>query len=370
LDVAAPRIGVVADPSGDGRPILKFSYGQYWLNPGVATGFSVNPNSNQWWRRYRWSDLNGSGVWEPGEEDRLVANRGGVAIESIDPALELSFVREVAMWIERDFGASVGARAGLVWRGQRQHFLRQNVNQPFEAFAVPVQIRDPGPDDTLDTVDDGLSIEGASCCPEFLNVPPVNVVRNVPNADSHFWTLDTIAQKRFNGRWSLVAAFTHTWSSDHSNTYFGQSIRQNFYPLTPNDLINTGCDGRHEFTLWTAKAYGTYQAPWELRITPLVRHQSGQPFGRTFSTSLNYGTVRILAEPVGTRRMDNVTLLDVRVEKVFRLPAGGRFAAFVDVFNLLNANPEQSISWSSGAFLQPLNIVAARIARIGAKVEW
>ena len=110
-----------------------------------------------------------------------------------------------------------------------------------------------------------------------------------------------------------------------------------------------------------------------MRITPFVRHQSGQPFGRTFVTrELNYApTVRILAEPLGSRRMDNVTLVDLRVEKGFRLANRGRLAAFVDTFNLLNANPEQNISWSSGpSLLRPLNIVPPRVARVGAKLEW
>ncbi len=109
-----------------------------------------------------------------------------------------------------------------------------------------------------------------------------------------------------------------------------------------------------------------------MRVTPYLRHQSGQPFGRTFSTTLNYGrSVRILAEPMDTRRMDNITILDVRVEKGFRLAEGRRVAVFVDGFNLLNANTEETVSWTSGpSFLRPLNIVAPRIVRIGAKVEW
>ena len=144
------------------------------------------------------------------------------------------------------------------------------------------------------------------------------------------------------------------------------------YPLTPNDLINAGMDGRHEFTTWTAKAYGTYEAPWGVRVTPVLRHQAGQPFGRTFVTAApSYGTVRVLAEPVGTRRMDNITIVDVRVEKRIRLHDNWRLAPFVDLFNLLNANPEQNTIWSSGPlFLRPVTIVPPRIARIGAKLEW
>jgi hypothetical protein len=369
-NVFAPRVGVSADLAGDGRAILKFSYSQYWLNPGVATGFNVNPNSNVWWRRHPWRDSNFSGVWEAGEEGEAQATRGGEATETLDPSLQLPFIREAAVWVERELRGNAGARVGLVWRGERQQFLRQNANQPFEAFVEPVLIADPGPDGILNTQDDGVGIEGRQLGAEFVNLPPVNVVRNVPNANGDYWTLDLTAIKRFNRRWSVVAGFAHTWNQDQANAYFGQPVRQSFYPLTPNDLINAVDNGQYRFTTWVVKVYGTYQAPWDLRLSPLLRHQSGQPFGRTFSTSLNYGNnIRILAEPLGTRRMDNVTLVDLRVEKAFDVQAR-RIGVFVDLFNLLNGNPEQNTSWSSGSFLRPLNVVAPRIVRLGAKLEW
>jgi hypothetical protein len=170
-----------------------------------------------------------------------------------------------------------------------------------------------------------------------------------------------------------VAGFAHTWNRDQASGYFGQSVRQNTYPLTPNDLINAGNDGRYEFRTWSAKVYSTYEGAWDLRVTPYLRHQSGQPFGRTFSTTnLKYArSVRILAEPMDTRRTDNITTVDVRVEKGFRLAEGRRVAGFVDAFNLLNGNPEETTSWISGpSFLRPLNIVAPRVMRVGAKLEW
>ena len=73
-------------------------------------GANVNPNANEWWRLYQWSDLDGSGAWSPGEELGLPAClRGGVASESLDPNLKLSFVREIAGWVERELPANVGA---------------------------------------------------------------------------------------------------------------------------------------------------------------------------------------------------------------------------------------------------------------------
>jgi hypothetical protein len=181
------------------------------------------------------------------------------------------------------------------------------------------------------------------------------------------------ASRRLSHHWSLLAAFDHVWNQDQTNAYFGQSLRQNPYPLTPNDLLNAGPDGRYEFRTWSAKISGTYEGPWGVRLTPYLRHQAGQPFGRTFTTMLNYGNVRILAEPIGTRRMANVTIADVRIEKEIRLSGHRRIGGFIDVSNLFNANPEQTTSWSSSGsdtFLRPLSIIPPRIARLGMKFDW
>ena len=69
--------------------------------------------------------------------------------------------------------------------------------------------------------------------------------------------------------------------------------------------------------------------------------------------------------------MDNITLLDARVEKGFRLARHRRVAGFVDVFNVLDANPAQNTNLSSGpSLLRALSIVPPGLARIGVKLEW
>jgi hypothetical protein len=372
-NVVAPRIGVAHDLTGDGKTLAKVSYARYWIAPGTDLGFNASPNASPWWRSYRWFDPDRSGVWEPGEEGSLLRSRGGLAMEGRDPQLQLPYMREVTASLERELPVGVGLRTVIVWRGERQHYMRQNANHPFDAFVVPEMLVDVGPDGTAGTADDGPPILARNLRADLAGLPPVNVVRNVPDADSRYWTWEVGATKRFDRRWSFAAGFAHTWSGDQSSAYFGQSVRNNMYPVSPNDLINAGKNGRYDFRTWSAKIHGTYQAPWDIRVTPFLRHQSGQPFGRTFVTDeLNYApSVRILAEPLESRRMDNVTLVDLRVEKGFHLRSGARVAAFVDTFNLLNANPEQNINWSSGeSFLRPLNIVPPRLARVGARLEW
>jgi len=373
-NLVAPRAGFSYDIRGNGKTVLKLNYGQYWWNPGADFLFNVSPNVNGGWnKQYRWTpanDLNGNGLFDPGEQGNLVATSGGAATESLDPSLEDTYTRELAAWFERELVTNFGVRTGLVWRGERQRFQRVNTFHAFENFSVPIAIPDPGPDGRVATADDGPAIPGFNLAPQFVGRTN-NVQKNVPDSDSDFYTWEITGTKRFSDRWSLLASYTLTWVNEFSNGYFGNTVRQYSLRVTPNDLINTQ-DGRHEFTTWQAKLHGTWVMPWwDVRLTPIVRHQSGQPYGRTFQFGFNYGTQRVLAEPLGTRRMDNITLLDVRVEKSIRLPRGLTMAGFVDVFNMTNTNPEQGLIWSSGAsFLRPSNIVPPRLVRFGTKFEW
>jgi hypothetical protein len=367
-NVVAPRVGVNHDLAGDGRTVVKASYAKYWIPPFTEVLFNANPNSKEWLERFTWIDVNSNGRWDTGEDVQLQERRGGQEIESLDPDLKLSFVREATLRIARELVPNIKVETAVVWRGARQPFLRQPELQPFGAFTRAVSAIDPGVDGFVGTPDD------ASIVVYDLPEQPASLsyqVRNVPDAPSDSVTWEVTTERRLSRRWSLVAGASQTWMREQASTYLGQQMRNNTYPLTPNDLINTSADGRHEFRVWSARAYGTYEGPWRLRITPFLRHQSGHPYGRTFQVrNLNLGSLRVLAEPIGTRRTDHITLFDVRVEKIFPLGGSRRASSFVDVFNLFNANPEQNINWSSAGFGRPLTIVPPRVARIGVKLAW
>ena len=106
-----------------------------------------------------------------------------------------------------------------------------------------------------------------------------------------------------------------------------------------------------------------------------MRLQSGQPFGRTIlaaaANGINYGTQRILTEPINARRQDNIILFDIRAEKVLKVGRGQTVSLFADGYNLTNANPASNITWNAGStYLLPVTIIAPRLARFGAKFDW
>jgi hypothetical protein len=278
----------------------------------------------------------------------------------------------VAAFLEREVIANFGIRAGYVWRGVRNQWQRYNINRPYSAFTVPLSIQDPGPDGRAGTGDEGGIIQAFDLDPAFRTLPVVNQTTNIAGGSGDFHTFEITGTKRMSNRWSALISYGWTKSFDNGNTaYLGNTVRQNALPATPNDEINT-TDGRHEYTRQNVKLSGTVQAPWGINVSPMLRYQQGFPFGRTFATSVfSIGNVRILAEPLGTRRQDDIIIGDLRIEKEIGLGQVRKLGIFFDVYNLFNANPAQNLQWSSGtAFNRPLSIVPPRLGRIGAKLSF
>ena len=123
------------------------------------------------------------------------------------------------------------------------------------------------------------------------------------------------------------------------------TIRTNQYPVAPNDLINTDGKGRLHGVEREGARHGRAAVP-DANGGDGPR-AIGIPHGRTFDDAeLRHRSA--LAEPMGTYRQRNVVITDVRLEKVFSLAGPLQASGALDVFNLMNANAEERISWQSG----------------------
>ena len=258
--------------------------------------------------------------------------------------------------------------AGFVWRRIDQLYQSDNLNRPVSAFNVPITVRDPGLDGTQTAT--GTPVQAWNLNPANLALPIVNFLHNTPGKDD-FYNVEFSANKRMSNKWSLNASYAYRWNRDNANAYFGNTLRVRQDVANPNDAINTD-NGQFVFGLWSAKINGSYDAPWGLKADAgRSVLQSGQPFARTFQVTMNYGSQRFLAEPIGSRQQDNIILVDTRVEKVFRLARSTALSAFIDGYNLTNTNAAQNINWGSATnFLQPTTIIPPRLWRFGLKFDW
>lgn len=356
-----PRLSASYDLTGDARTLVKASWGQFWLYPGADLASGLNPNATMWFERYGWTDLNGNGIFNPGEQGALQLVQGGRATTTFDENLENTYVNQATVYVERELLNNFGVRTGFVWNGRRQVRGQINVNRPLSAYSVPVSFVDPGPDGRLNTPDDGGTLTGYNMTAEGLAMPIVNITTNLPEADSNYYNWELTATRRESNNWSMQASFAYTWRSETALTAGAG--------FTPNAFINTE-DGQLVSTTWQGKLMATLRLPAEVRVTPTYRHQSGNPFGRVFTQTFNWGNATVRAEPINAQRMPNINVIDVRTEKVFRLGLG-QFSGFFDVYNIFNTNAEQELTTTAGAsWLRPIAITPPRIARIGVKFVW
>jgi hypothetical protein len=189
--------------------------------------------------------------------------------------------------------------------------------------------------------------------------PLTNVVMNVPSSGK-YKTFEVSANKRLRNHWSLQAGGSHTWSDVFT------------YPNNPNVTPEA------DTTRWDVKLSSTIEVPYGVRVSPLLRHQAGANFARTISVgsaaaaaagAIFSGTIQ--AEPFDARRHDNITVLDLRVEKGFNLPGKVRLRGFLDLFNITNSNAAETRTITTGtSFLRPTAILTPRTARIGARVSF
>ena len=215
---------------------------------------------------------------------------------------------------------------------------------------MPITIRDPGLDGVLGNADDGAGIPGFNLSAAAIAAGVRNLVTNLPGDARvpHAGVLGQQAAVR-----PLVAA---GFVCDAVERGPGDRLLRQQPPLADDAVNPERSDqhrerGRYKFTMWTAKVNGSYDAPWGIRLTPALRVQQGQPYGRTFlagaANGINYGSQRILAEPIDSQRQDNIVILDIRTEKSFSSGAA-RIGLFCDIYNMTNSNAAQNIGWNSG----------------------
>jgi hypothetical protein len=359
-NVAAPRLGVSYNVTGDGRTVIKANWGLYWGNPGTS---SSNPNGS-WQKRHVWTDANGDLVWQPGEEGRLISSSGGVATTSLDPDQKDDQTYDMAVWLERELIANLGVRGGFVRREQRQRRGNLNLNQPYDAFNIPTTIRDTGVDGVLGTADDGETIPAFNLAAAYVGLPTRTFVTNVEGV-STFDSFEVALNKRMSDRWSAAVSYAHTWAKAARRGSSGT------FPDNPNSCINANADCQDETTDYSFKLNGSFELPAGVKLSPVYRLQAGNNFARTFVTrQLNYANPTINAEPMNANRTKNINLIDLRIDRAVRI-GSVRLSPFFDVYNILNANAEQNITVSSGSnYLRPILIMPPRLLRLGAKVDW
>jgi len=203
-------------------------------------------------------------------------------------------------------------------------------------------------------------------------------------AERKYKALMLVLDKRFSNRWQGRISYVYSTTDSTINNTGSNSYGQSPAFETPtNALVNNSGHPVYERP-HEVKVFGTWQIPKiEVGLNAYYLFASGTtwtPYQRYSSKQIVYprsnGRQPYL-EPMGDRRLDNESYLDLRIEKIFKVGAGtDRLSVYADVQNIFNAGtitdvneryPSISIADHDVAFASPTTIADPRRWLLGAR---
>jgi hypothetical protein len=351
-DVApiAPRLGLAWDIGGNGKSVLRGYYGQLYDGAVFASWSSALPGIGDYVTYEALGTIQNTILGA--EIDRISGASKFVMADDIKhPRTD-----EISFAFEREMGRGVKATATYIRRDWK-NFINSTL---IGATWAPTNYLNPlnGKTETIyrwaNRTSDQQYIIGNVDDFQFAGagVPAANAYRTYNGA---MFVLNRAYMNRWQAQLSYVYSKTEGTVTNGSFSGITSSQFQ-----TPNlALVNAdglvGFDRKHEI-----KVFAGYQVPKiEVSANMYWRMMSGTPwtpFQRVSASTFNWiGSIDLLLEPRGSRRVENMQVMDLRLEKVFNI-GENRLGLYADGENLFNSgyttavqtrNPSASIAGTS-----------------------
>ena len=352
------RAGVVFDATGDGRTAIKANYSRYAQQVGINRVQDVNP-LGPGSRTCPWSDPNGDGRFQLTEitMSQCTAFSGGVNTVYAADGVAWPYSDEVTAGVERQIGGDMRVGAMFYYRTNRDQLGVRNTAVPASAYTAHAV-----------NIPDG---RGGTVQATVYNIPAAlaSAAERVRDNESYFDTeykgVEFTASKRFSSRWQMVGGVTIGKNEGGTG---GADLNDPNTTTFPRGVI--GNDSKYAFRL-----SGSYLLPADITLAGSLTANEGYPYQTTYSLTraaaaaqgirLTRSSQTITLSERGDERLPNVTLVDLRLSRTFRF--GSRsFSPQLDVFNIGNTDTVVSLnSTVGGAYLDPREIIAPRIIRVG-----
>lgn len=368
-----PRLGFIYDLFADGTTLLKASYGRYLLPNQL--GFVNLAHPNGWFGiiELYFSSDGSMAAWLPWSIPGASATIGHPNYD-----LNSAYTDELTISFERELWEdwSLGLRYIKKWD-------KDLICIVDEAQLDLAALMDNG---TLDWSENWTQVAGT----DTYDGSPVNFwsqtdttltegyILNPPGAERNYDGFEVTLNKRYSNGWQMMASYVYAHSRGLITTVRGsESLGTSNFFANPNYHINRDgrlpLERRHQF-----KLQALVKGPWGINVSGYLRSMAGERYNRQIrsvdlAVTLNQGGETIMAEERGAQGYPWQTVLDVRLEKSFKL---GNFtlSVFGDLFNAFNTNSAIEVYFISSNATNPFNtiedILDPRVLRLGARLEW
>jgi outer membrane receptor protein involved in Fe transport len=371
----APRIGVAYDLTGNRDTVLKGFYGRYYEGAFQTYYYRLLPGLED----LVTYDITGG---EPVEIDRVPRSE---LIYRLDPDIEHPRVDEFSVAVERALSSDVRLTLTGVIRDHKDFISSVNPSARWEPLTVengltgePLTVYgwanpDESERDFLITNPDGFV---------FLDVDgnPIGTA----SASRKYRALMAVLSKRLSNRWQAQLSYVLSKNEGTVDPYSVEAVGYGRQFENPNlGLVNA--DGEFDYSRrHEVKLFASYRVPVvEVDLSGYYRWISGYPYTayQRFTASeipnLPASGREPWIEPRGSRRGENESILDLRLEKVFKIGGGddrlGLYADITNVFNTAWINdvqqrfPSRDIEGSTVPFEGPTSVTPSRQLTLAAR---
>jgi len=357
-----PHVQGAFDVSGDGRSVLKAGFGRFANLRDISPELTRISKNNAQTITWTWHDLNNDKAYQPGEVnlDRNGADFrsiAGVTNAVVNPDEPQPKSDEWSLTFERELMKSWAVVVSGVYA--RNFDLRRLAEplRPRSAYNIAVTNPHPGIDGLVGTADDpaGKTITYYEYAAALNGIAYAGTMIVPAEGQQTFKTIEFAGTRRISNGWQASASFSAT----KSNIPFVDE-----QPDNPNSEINTATN------VWelTSKFSAGYTLPFEVIMSATYERRNGtaQAPAANFTGGRTITQIVLNVDPIGTIKLPDANLWNMRFAKRFRLGTGRSLEARFDFFNIFNAHFVTGRSTRVGpSYLVPSAIILPRILQTG-----
>ncbi|HEX9635989.1 MAG TPA: TonB-dependent receptor [Acidobacteriota bacterium] len=385
-----PRLGFTYDITGDGKTLIRGNYAQYAGIQSLAVAARTNAGAYGY-IVYYWADLNGDDFVQRNEvRDDL----GGLAYVNIDPNdrtsatspnitdpdLTADHTKEFIVGLDREISQDLAVSASFIWRRLDDFtFLRKNGEDP--SLWVPIA--------TVTGTASGNPGRTATILGQPTGILPGQLTLNNDFYYETYKGFEVSATKRLSNRWMATASFTYNdhignWDDPLQGASLDDGTASN--PFRPENIPfldgqdaliqSTGSGAKGNVFLnakYTFKLSGLYQLPYNWTVGGFYQLRDGYPNpARLLSGAGGFGTNSYYDEPFGERRLEDVSVVNLRIEKNTSFGEGLNLGVGIDIFNALNDDVilQRERNLNASTFDRLNEIISPRVIRLGARFSF
>jgi outer membrane receptor protein involved in Fe transport len=422
----APRLGIAWTITGDGKTVLRSHLGRYFSPVGVESLTRFGPDMPLRQRYYEWYDimlsevdLNDNGYLDSDEVwygTRLLQGRTPDRIDDdglqdnswefeVAPGTGNTYVDQFNLSIQRQLGRDFALELSYVYKKTNDLIVLQPYNEAtgeyWEWEQVPYTTTTGQQTNAYEIV---LRDYDGSGAVDFDDVQFVldNTHYRAVNAQDFagqdvnrtYNGLQLTLNKRYSNRWQMLASINYT----DSDGFVPRQIDQDWYidaPVandtragtSPNHFVNN-LEGPLLMTPeWMFKLAGSYRIPViETDLGVRVRYDSGRPVFqteelptyRTWMSDFQEGVFlstgshdfMVSDDPNDPDWTPSTTLIDLSLNKSFKLGDFGDLAISLDALNVTNEGSPSRVGFDAADYGRVYAVVFPRRYRAGLKFSF